>query len=103
VTVPNRHQDAGREVNQPRRNERGEWGPTPFPTLREMKLAKGKNTLLWPGAKLDQFGEQLPRNKTSVFPMERRAVSRERRAQSPRFDASRASTWHRQLADGEAT
>lgn len=35
--------------------------------LKEMKLAKGKNTLLWPGAKLDTFDEQLPRNKTSVF------------------------------------
>jgi len=35
--------------------------------LREMKLAKGKNTLLWPGAKLDKFDDQLPRNKTSVF------------------------------------
>jgi integrase len=33
--------------------------------LREMKLAKGKNTLLWPGAKLDKLDEQLPRNKTA--------------------------------------
>ena len=35
--------------------------------LREMKLSKGKNTLLWPGAKRDEAGEQLARNKTSVF------------------------------------
>ena len=35
--------------------------------LREMKLAKGENTLLWPGARRDKFNEQLPRNKTSVF------------------------------------
>lgn len=35
--------------------------------LRDMKLAKGDNTLLWPGAKRDKFDEQLPRNKTSVF------------------------------------
>jgi integrase len=28
--------------------------------LRDMKLAKGKNTLLWPDAKLDKFDEQLP-------------------------------------------
>ena len=35
--------------------------------LREMKLAKGTNTLLWPGAKRDKLDEQLPRNKTSVF------------------------------------
>ncbi|HEY4059757.1 MAG TPA: site-specific integrase [Kofleriaceae bacterium] len=35
--------------------------------LREMKLPKGSNSLLWPGAKLDKFDEQLPRNKTSVF------------------------------------
>jgi integrase len=36
--------------------------------LKEMKLAKGQNTLLWPGAKIDEkTNEQLPRNKTSVF------------------------------------
>jgi integrase len=35
--------------------------------LRAMKLAKGTNTLLGPGAKLDKFDEQLPRSKTSVF------------------------------------
>ena len=35
--------------------------------LREMKLAKGTNTLLWPGARRDASGDQLPRNKTSVF------------------------------------
>ena len=44
--------------------------------LREMKLAKGKNTLLWPGAKLDKFDEQLPRNKTSVFRPFKAAVAR---------------------------
>jgi integrase len=44
--------------------------------LREMKLAKGKNTLLWPGAKLDKFDEQLPRNKTSVFRPFKAAVLR---------------------------
>jgi integrase/recombinase XerD len=44
--------------------------------LREMKLAKGKNTLLWPGAKLDTFYEQLPRNKTSVFRPFKAAVIR---------------------------
>jgi integrase len=44
--------------------------------LREMKLAKGKNTLLWPGAKLDQFGEQRPRNKSSVFRPFKAAVLR---------------------------
>jgi len=35
--------------------------------LREVKLAKGENTLLSPGAKRDKFDQQLPRNKTSVF------------------------------------
>ncbi len=44
--------------------------------LREMKLMKGKNTLLWPGAKLDRFDEQLPRNKTSVFRPFKAAVIR---------------------------
>ena len=44
--------------------------------LREMKLAKGKNTLLWPGAKLDKFDEQLPRNKTSIFRPFKAAVLR---------------------------
>ncbi len=44
--------------------------------LREMKLAKGENTLLWPGAKRDQFDEQLPRNKTSVFRPFKAAVLR---------------------------
>jgi integrase len=44
--------------------------------LREMKLAKGENTLLWPGAKLDQFGEQRPRNKSSVFRPFKAAVLR---------------------------
>jgi integrase len=44
--------------------------------LREMKLAKGANTLLWPGAKLDKFDEQLPRNKTSVFRPFKAAVLR---------------------------
>jgi integrase len=44
--------------------------------LRDMKLAKGKNTLLWPGAKLDKFDEQLPRNKTSVFRPFKAAVIR---------------------------
>lgn len=44
--------------------------------LREMKLAKGNNTLLWPGAKLDKFDEQLPRNKTSVFRPFKAAVVR---------------------------
>lgn len=44
--------------------------------LREMKLAKGSNTLLWPGAKLDKFDEQLPRNKTSVFRPFKAAVIR---------------------------
>jgi integrase len=44
--------------------------------LREMRLAKGKNTLLWPGAKLDKFDEQLPRNKTSVFRPFKAAVIR---------------------------
>jgi hypothetical protein len=44
--------------------------------LHEMKLAKGKNTLLWPGAKLDKFDEQLPRNKTSVFRPFKAAVIR---------------------------
>jgi len=44
--------------------------------LREMKLAKGENTLLWPGAKLDKYGEQLPRNKTSVFRPFKAAVLR---------------------------
>jgi integrase len=44
--------------------------------LREMKLAKGENTLLWPGAKLDKFDEQLPRNKTSVFRPFKAAVLR---------------------------
>ena len=41
-----------------------------------MKLAKGSNTLLWPGAKLDKFKEQLPRNKTSVFRPFKAAVLR---------------------------
>ena len=41
-----------------------------------MKLAKGKNTLLWPGAKLDKFDEQLRRNKTSVFRPFKAAVLR---------------------------
>ena len=44
--------------------------------LREMKLAKGKNTLLWPGANRDELGEQLPRNKTSVFRPFKAAVLR---------------------------
>jgi integrase/recombinase XerD len=44
--------------------------------LREMKLSKGKNTLLWPGAKRDQSGEQLARNKTSVFRPFKAAVLR---------------------------
>lgn len=44
--------------------------------LREMKLAKGRNILLWPGAKLDKFDEQLPRNKTSVFRPFKAAVER---------------------------
>ncbi len=44
--------------------------------LREMKLAKGENTLLWPGAKRDKFEEQLPRNKTSVFRPFKAAVLR---------------------------
>jgi len=44
--------------------------------LREMKLAKGTNTLLWPGAKRDKFDEQLPRNKTSVFRPFKAAVER---------------------------
>jgi integrase len=44
--------------------------------LREMKLAKGTNTLLWPGAKLDKFDERLPRNKTSVFRPFKAAVQR---------------------------
>lgn len=41
-----------------------------------MKLAKGENTLLWPGAKRDNFDEQLPRNKTSVFRPFKAAVIR---------------------------
>ena len=44
--------------------------------LRDVKLAKGKNTLLWPGAKLDKFDEQLPRNKTSIFRPFKAAVLR---------------------------
>lgn len=44
--------------------------------LREMKLQKGEDTLLWPGAKLDNFDEQLPRNKTSVFRPFKAAVIR---------------------------
>ena len=44
--------------------------------LREMKLAKGENTMLWPGAKRDKFDEQLPRNKTSVFRPFKAAVLR---------------------------
>jgi integrase len=37
--------------------------------LREMKLAKGENTLLWPGAKRDEkFDEQLPRKKDERVP-----------------------------------
>jgi integrase len=44
--------------------------------LREMKLAKGENTLLWPGAKRDKFDEPLPRNKTSVFRPFKSAVIR---------------------------
>ena len=44
--------------------------------LREMKLAKGTNTLLWPGAKRDKLGDQLPRNKTSVFYPFKAAVER---------------------------
>ncbi len=44
--------------------------------LREMKLSKGSNTLLWPGAKRDKFDEQLPRNKTSVFRPFKAAVER---------------------------
>lgn len=44
--------------------------------LREMKLAKGKNTLLWPGANRDELGEQLPRNKTAVFRPFKAAVRR---------------------------
>ncbi|MBX3157212.1 MAG: site-specific integrase [Deltaproteobacteria bacterium] len=44
--------------------------------LREMKVAKGSNTLLWPGAKRDKFDEQLPRNKTSVFRPFKAAVER---------------------------
>jgi site-specific recombinase XerD len=41
-----------------------------------MKLAKAANTLLWPGAKVDKFDEQLPRNKTSVFRPFKAAVER---------------------------
>ena len=41
-----------------------------------MKLSKGKNTLLWPGAKRDEAGEQLARNKTSVFRPFKAAVLR---------------------------
>jgi len=44
--------------------------------LREMKLAKGTNTLLWPGARRDKLGDQLPRNKTSVFYPFKAAVER---------------------------
>lgn len=44
--------------------------------LREMKLAKGENALLWLGAKVDNFDEQLPRNKTSVFRPFKAAVIR---------------------------
>ncbi len=44
--------------------------------LREKRLAKGNNTLLWPGAKVDKFDEQLPRNKTSVFRPFKAAVLR---------------------------
>ena len=44
--------------------------------LREMKLAKGENTLLWPGARRDKLGDQLPRNKTSVFYPFKAAVER---------------------------
>jgi len=44
--------------------------------LREMKLSKGKNTLLWPGAKRDESGEQLARNKTSVHRPFKAAVLR---------------------------
>ena len=40
------------------------------------RLAKCANTLLWPGAKLDKFDEQLPRNKTSVFRPFKAAVLR---------------------------
>jgi site-specific recombinase XerD len=45
--------------------------------LKEMKLAKGENTLLWPGANIDEkTKEQLPRNKTSVFRPFKAAVVR---------------------------
>lgn len=45
--------------------------------LKEMKLAKGQNTLLWPGANVDEkTNEQLPRNKTSVFRPFKAAVER---------------------------
>ena len=44
--------------------------------LREMKLAKGTNTLLWPGTERDKFEEQLPRNTTSVFRPFKAAVER---------------------------
>ena len=53
--------------------------------LREMKLAKGENTLLWPGAKLDKFDEQLPRNKTSVFRPFKAAVDARRAAKKFRL------------------
>ena len=55
--------------------------------LREMKLAKGNNTLLWPGAKVDEkTKEQLPRNKTSVFRPFKTAVLRSGVAKNLRID-----------------
>ncbi len=40
-------------VDDDRRPVRGGQGRQARTVLREMKMAKGKNTLLWPGAKRD--------------------------------------------------
>lgn len=55
--------------------------------LREMKLAKGTNTLLWPGAKLDKFEEQLRGTSRASAAHSRLPSS------APAFGASVASCW----------
>jgi integrase len=47
-----------------------------LPVLRDMKLAKGNNTLLWPGATRDDDGQQRPRDKSSAGKTFKRAVAR---------------------------
>jgi integrase len=53
--------------------------------LREMKLAKGENTLLWPGMKSDAHGEKLPRDRSTIFRPFKTAVKRAGVAKSLRI------------------